>query len=149
MREMSVYNLVVVTPGKLKASAEQNPPDPAQYTADTMRAKVQAGTVPEFKPLTGVVGPAVALSSAPMSRLLGLVQSIADRPVIDRTEFTGLVDVVIDWPALAGASGPDLEASMRDQLSSRLQERLGLKLEPARALVEVLVIERAERPTEN
>jgi uncharacterized protein (TIGR03435 family) len=139
MREMSVLNLVVAVPGKLKPSADQNPEERV----------IVPGAVPVFKPLAGVVGPSVAMSSATMSKIVGLVQSLADRPVIDRTELTGLFDFVVDWPALAGMSGPDLTFAMRDQLSSRLQERAGLKLEPARALVEVLVIERAERPSEN
>jgi uncharacterized protein (TIGR03435 family) len=139
MREMAVYNLVVATPGKLKPSVDQNPQERV----------IVPGAVPVFKPLVGVVGPSVALSSAPMSKIIGLLQSLADRPVIDRTGLAGLFDFVVDWPALAGMSGPDLEFDMRDQLSSRLQERVGLKLEPARTLVEVLVIERAERPSEN
>jgi uncharacterized protein (TIGR03435 family) len=139
MREMSVFNLVVVTPGKVKPSADQNPPDRIPTP----------GVAPVFKPITGVVGPSVALSSVPVSSLTELLQTLADRPVIDRTELTGLFDFVLDWPALAGSSGAELETGMRDQLSSRLQERLGLKLEPTRALVEVLVIERVERPSEN
>ena len=139
MREMSVYNLVVMAPGKLKPSADQNPQERV----------IVPGAIPMFKPMAGVVGPAVSLSSAPMSKIVGLLQSLADRPVIDRTELTGLFDFVIDWPALAGVTGPELEPAMRDQLSSRLQDRVGLRLEPTRALVEVLVIERAERPTEN
>ena len=77
------------------------------------------------------------------------MQSLADRPVSDRTGLTGLFDVVLNFPALDGASGADVTIGIRDQLSSRLQEQLGLKLEPARELVEVLVIERAERPSEN
>ena len=138
MREMSVFNLVVTAPGKLKPSADQNPQE-----------RVIVPGAPMFKPLVGVVGPRVSLSSAPMSKIVGLLQSLADRPVIDRTELTGLFDFVLDWPALAGLSGPDVELAMRDQLSSRLEERVGLKLEPARTLVEVLVIERAARPSEN
>jgi uncharacterized protein (TIGR03435 family) len=139
MREMSVYNLVVVTPGKIKPSADQNPAD---------RVPVP-GAAPVFKPLVGIVGPSVAMSSVPMSRIIEFVQFVADRPVIDRAELSGLYDFFLNWPALAGISGQEVEVGMRDQLSSRLEEQLGLKLEPARALVEVLVIERAERPSEN
>jgi uncharacterized protein (TIGR03435 family) len=139
IREMSVYNLVVTAPGKLKPSADQNPQERV----------IVPGAGPMFKPLVGVVGPSVSLSSASMSKIVGLLQSLTDRPVIDRTELTGLFDFVLDWPALAGISGPDVQLAMRDQLTSRLAERAGLKLEPARTLVEVLVIERAERPTEN
>ena len=84
-----------------------------------------------------------------MSRLIELLQFIADRPVIDRTGLTGLFDIRFDFPALDGVSGPEVVTCMRDQLSSRLQEQLGLKPEPAQVPVEVLVIERAERPTEN
>jgi uncharacterized protein (TIGR03435 family) len=137
MREMSVYHLVVVSPGRLKPSEDQNPPERAP------------GGPSVFTPRVGVVGPVLSLSSAPLSRLTGLLQSLADRPVIDRTGLTGLFDVMLNFPDLNGMSGVELEIGMRDQLSSRLEEQLGLTLEPARALVEVLVIERAERPTEN
>ena len=34
-------------------------------------------------------------------------------------------------------------------LFEAIEEKLGLKLEPARAPVEVMIIERVERPTEN
>jgi uncharacterized protein (TIGR03435 family) len=139
MREMSVYNLIVVTPGRLKPSADQNPPE---------RVLIP-GAVPQFKPLPGVVGPSVSMSGTLMPKIIELLQSLADRPVIDRTELTGRFDFLINWPALTGMQGPELPTAMRDQLSSRLEEQAGLKLEPVRALVEVLVIERAERPTEN
>jgi uncharacterized protein (TIGR03435 family) len=139
MREMSVYNLVVVAAAKVKPSAEQNPVD-----------RVPApGNVSIFKPTPEVVGPALALSGVPMSRVAALVQMMADRPIIDRTELTGLFDVFLNFPDLAGLSGDELQTAMADQLSSRLQEQLGLKLEPARVPVEVLVIDRAERPSEN
>jgi uncharacterized protein (TIGR03435 family) len=125
---------------KVKPSADQNPVD---------RVPPPPGTVAVFKPTPEVVGPKLALSGAPMSRISSLLQRMADRPVIDRTALTGLYDIFLNFPALAGLSGDELQAAMADQLSSRLHEQLGLKLEPAKDLVEVLVIERAERPSEN
>jgi uncharacterized protein (TIGR03435 family) len=76
----------------------------------------------------------------------------ADRMVIDRTGLTGSWDLDLKYvttPPTSDAPGlpraPDGDAS----LFTALQEQLGLRLEPQRAPVEVLVITSIERPTEN
>jgi uncharacterized protein (TIGR03435 family) len=142
MREMSVYNLVVVAAGRMTPSAG---PDPADRTPPV--GTPQAGPAVFTGPASTI--PRFQLPGSPISRLIELLQFIADRPVIDRTELTGLFDIRFDVPALDGVSGPESVTGMQDQLSSRLQEQLGLKLEPAHVPVEVLVFDRVERPTEN
>jgi uncharacterized protein (TIGR03435 family) len=74
-------------------------------------------------------------------RLAGQLQ----RPVVDRTGLSGPHDVdltfALDAAVLAGTDAPPLMTALREQL--------GLRLESARAPVEVLVIERIEPPSEN
>jgi len=48
-----------------------------------------------------------------------------------------------------GAAPPALSQSDRPPLFTAIQEDLGLKLEPRRRDVDVLVIDRIERPSEN
>jgi uncharacterized protein (TIGR03435 family) len=73
------------------------------------------------------------------------------RPVIDRTGLIGTWDLDLTFspdgtrPALSPGSDQDLEPS----LFTALQEQLGLKLEWSTGPVEVLVIDRIERPTPN
>ena len=71
-----------------------------------------------------------------------------DRPMIDRTGLTGTYDVDFVWaPSRTGpAAAPETDVVT---IFSALQEQLGLKLEPSRATVQVLVIDRVELPTEN
>jgi bla regulator protein blaR1 len=83
---------------------------------------------------------------------------IMDRPVVDQTGRSGsFADVKLDWVPdetqyadfgrgvyarpVSDPSGPSLFTA--------IQEQLGLRLEPARAPIEVIVIESAERPTSN
>ena len=80
-----------------------------------------------------------------------------DRPVIDKTGLSGSFDVKLDWtpdPAVSGsaeaaAAAATAAASTPNRVSifTALQEQLGLKLEPSRAPVEVLVIDSVQRPT--
>ena len=74
---------------------------------------------------------------------------LVDRPVIDRTELTGSFDVLLEFvrPARGAAAG-SLPAD-QSSLFTAIQQPLGLKLESARTPMEALVIERAERPSEN
>ena len=68
-----------------------------------------------------------------------------DRPVIDKTGLTGSYDYKLEW-------GDDLSVTADSGVVSiftAFQQQLGLKLEPARAAIQVLVVDRAEKPTEN
>jgi uncharacterized protein (TIGR03435 family) len=67
-------------------------------------------------------------------------------PVIDSTGLGGVFDFTLDWTPESlqpdAAPGPSLFVA--------IEEQLGLKLEPSKSAVEVLVIDRVERvPTEN
>jgi uncharacterized protein (TIGR03435 family) len=77
--------------------------------------------------------------------LIGLARTSLDRPVVDHTLLTGKFDWEVQWVPedlqVDGArrpEGPGIFEAFRDQL--------GLKLEPGRDRVDVLVIDHAERP---
>lgn len=80
-----------------------------------------------------------------------LTQSLSlqgDRPVIDKTGLTGYFDFKLEWTPdpPPGATAPELSGP---SLFTALQEQLGLKLEPQKAMIPVLIIERAEKPSAN
>jgi len=81
--------------------------------------------------------------AAQLSRQLGSV-------VVDKTGLGGNYDFKLNWTSDAGQKpdAPASEASTASLLTA-LQEQLGLKLEPQKAPMEVLVIDHVEKPTEN
>ncbi|MGA1983077.1 MAG: TIGR03435 family protein [Acidobacteriaceae bacterium] len=73
------------------------------------------------------------------------------RIVIDKTGLTGRYDLTLKWTPDLGApptlnGEPDTSAP---SIFTAIQEQLGLKLEPAKGPVHVLVIDHAEMPTGN
>ena len=68
-----------------------------------------------------------------------------DRPVIDQTGLTGMFGFTLMFSSF------DTVPHVSDDPSifTALQEQLGLKLEPARGPVELLVIDSVEHPTPN
>lgn len=75
------------------------------------------------------------------------------RRIINRTGLTGTYDVDLHWnpgefglDADPGAPPPD---NGGPSIFTAVQEQLGLKLEPVRVMVPVLVIDSVERPQEN
>src|SRR5262249_43842363 len=77
--------------------------------------------------------------------LIGLGRTSIDRVVVDQTGLTGKFDWEVQWVP------DDLRvdtASRPDGLSifQAFRDQLGIKLEPTRDRVDVLVIDRAERP---
>jgi uncharacterized protein (TIGR03435 family) len=103
------------------------------------------------------------LRNATTANLAGALMGVLDRPVIDRTGISGHYDVALNWtvddfqasrlPAELPAPGDSKEFSTLTtdfpDLFTALQEQLGLKLESAKGLVDVMVIDRIERPSEN
>jgi uncharacterized protein (TIGR03435 family) len=101
-------------------------------------------------------------SKVPMAELIRTLAMVLGRPVLDKTEFTTEFEVRLDFTpdettaGLPGAGGPGDPGGpppstdpSRPSISAALQEQLGLKLAPAKGPVEVLVIDRVERPTAN
>ena len=77
------------------------------------------------------------------SQLAGLVNYLAnilDSPVQDQTSLNGSYDFSLEMVTATGDVVSPFTA---------VQEQLGLKLEPTKAPMEVLIIDRAERPTPN
>jgi len=71
------------------------------------------------------------------------------RPVVDRTSLAGEFDFDLATtfaPASPNAATAD---NAPPSVFVALQEQLGLKLEPTKATVKVLVVDSAEHPTEN
>jgi len=76
-----------------------------------------------------------------------------DRSVIDRTGLPARYDVNLQFlPDAAKTGGPDGGATISPDcldLPAALPKQLGLRLESARGPVQFLVVEHAEKPTEN
>jgi uncharacterized protein (TIGR03435 family) len=81
-------------------------------------------------------------SMAEFAQMFGQLRGI-ELPVVDRTGITGYYDIVLkNAPAIAR----DGDVS---ELFALVQEQLGLKLVAAKAPIEVVVIDHAEKPSEN
>jgi uncharacterized protein (TIGR03435 family) len=74
------------------------------------------------------------------------MQTYADRPLVDQTGLAGRWNFVLKW-TLNELNTTDPNAP--PGLFTAIQEQLGLKLEPVKAQADVLVIDQAERPSEN
>jgi bla regulator protein blaR1 len=86
-----------------------------------------------------------------MERLAIYLETVVGRPVLDRTAITGEFDWTLDWVPDSPASGGDNSATPQigPTIFTAIQEQLGLKLEPGKAPIDSLVIDRMIHPTEN
>ena len=139
-REMPVYALVVVTEGKLG-------PKLSVHTGDCNRNPGLPPPTP--RPSTGFCGtrsnmtPAGATVTGAGISFDGFARNLsnaAGRFVVNKTGLTGAYDLELTFTPdqSAATAGPSLFTAM--------QEQLGLKLESQRAPVEVLVVDKLERP---
>jgi uncharacterized protein (TIGR03435 family) len=74
------------------------------------------------------------------------------RPVVNNTGLEGAYDFKVEWtpdPGPPAPGGQPVEASVGPSLFSALQQQLGLRLEATKGPVEVLVIDQANKPSEN
>lgn len=125
-KEMGVYFLVIAKNGpSLKPSVE--PADQGPHIQD---GKGQ-----------------LIVTKVDMSLFVRALSGEVERTVIDHTNLTGAYDAKLNWT-------PDLDVSEPADKSgpsifSALQEQLGLRLESGKALVDVVVIDDAEKASEN
>jgi len=92
-----------------------------------------------------------------MEQIAHLLTQQTGRTVVDNTGLKGNYDFTLKWtpdqstPMLNGATGPD-STPLPDSgpsIFTAIQEQLGLKLESQKGPVEMLVVDRVEKPSEN
>ena len=106
-------------------------------------------------------------AAVPLTNMVNILQQQIGRPVIDKTDLKGLFDFKLQFSpeglTLPGAPGglppggvmtpfgpatPPTAADPVPSLFTAIQD-LGLRLESAKGPVEVLVVDSAQKPTEN
>lgn len=118
-RDLPVYNLVVA-----KQGLKMKPSAPEETGSSSM-------------------GP--GRYNARRGRPDGLALSLSGtvgRVIFDKTGLTGEYDIDLTW-------APDDKPDGGPSIFTALQDQLGLKLEPAKAPLDVIVIDHLERPSEN
>jgi uncharacterized protein (TIGR03435 family) len=93
--------------------------------------------------------------NASMTDFANVMQSaVLDRPVVDRTGLAGKYDFVLNWTpddsqvrSMGAVVPPPPDNAKVPGLFTAIEEQLGLRFESTRAPVQVLVIDRVEKPT--
>jgi uncharacterized protein (TIGR03435 family) len=146
-RELPVYALVLARNDKALG------PKIRQTALDC--AALRTGPVPDpskpsacgFRVGLGTM----AAQGVGMNALAFTLSSSVGRVVLDRTGLSGDFDFDLSWTPdpLSGSASPAQPPTEANAPSifTALQEQLGLKLEPTRGPVEVLVIDNVEQPT--
>jgi uncharacterized protein (TIGR03435 family) len=92
--------------------------------------------------------------NASIGQLAFVLQAqVLDRPVLDKTGLTGNFDFDLSWmpnEAQFGGKGAAIPADPDSpDIFTAVQEQLGLKLEPQKSPVDILMIDQADRPSSN
>jgi uncharacterized protein (TIGR03435 family) len=154
-KTMAVYSLVVAKNGpKLRPAEKLEEYENDDERAAAMRAKATNLLVAQMQ--TRERGHRTFhLASATTAKFAKMLSSNLDHPVKDMTQLEGLYAFSLDWiPDLtmagAGSAGAGNDNARGPNIFTAVQEQLGLKLEPAKEQLEVLVIDKAEKtPTSN
>ncbi len=139
-KELPVYALVVAKNGPKLQEVEGGP-------TKTKGAQMRMG-----RGLLNAQAVSMTMLATSLSNQLG-------RSVIDKTGLTGNYDVKLEWtpdegqsfgPKEGGPEGaPPPPSASGPSIFTAVQEQLGLKLEPQKGPVEILIIDRIEKATEN
>jgi uncharacterized protein (TIGR03435 family) len=159
-RELATYALVVQrADGRLGPQLRRSLVDCEALRAEFFKQAKPAGPAP-----CGIrFGRGQLLGQAgTLDQLAEMLAPSVDRKVVNETGLVGSYDWQLEWavetprPALPSAADsgalpttPAAATSNLPVLPAALQEQLGLRLDSRRGPVDVVVIERAERPTEN
>jgi uncharacterized protein (TIGR03435 family) len=156
-RELPVYSLEVAKNGPRLTSGN----DSGCESASTFTPS--SGPVSLLRPcgdvgmLWGPQGGYIWGQKVSISGIAEALSGFVNRPVVDRTGLTGAFDLELKWTpegykpfAAESEAGRPVEATEPGpSIFTAVQEQLGLKLVSARAPVDVIVIDHAEKPDAN
>lgn len=145
-RELSVYALVVAKGGAKLKEVQPDPfPPPGVQPSPTAH-------LPRLSSMDDGRVTATAFRMDEFSNWLSRFDEVGNRVVMNETGLTGSYDFVITGlqrRSKSPAASQETTEEPSTSIFTALQEQLGLKLEPRKAPVEVLVVEHAEPPSPN
>ena len=148
MKDMPIYALVIAKGGlKIHEASDSDP-------------QILEARNPEGRPsVTRVRRGSVVAQGSTMPGFAELLATFLGRNVIDKTGLSARYDIKLQWTPDANELGnfanmgvpetTDAGPSDGPSLFAALQEQLGLRLEAQRGPVELLVIDKISRPTQN
>ena len=134
-RNSSIYNLVAAK-GGVKLQTAPLPPE-GETPAAPPSANAQAHPSRHGLEFDG--------SNANMRAIAGILSSMIEAPVVDKTGLTGAYNYTLQFGREWSAQDPESWPS----IFTAVEEQLGLKLEAVHERVPNLVIEQINKPTEN
>ena len=99
--------------------------------------------------ITGAPGRVSARGASIAMFARGMLTGVVENIVEDRTGLSGGFDFDLEFSVGSGAAPRTDVGPEGASIFTALEEQLGLRLRPVRAPVDVLVIDRVERPTED
>lgn len=88
-------------------------------------------------------------SGVPIVMLANSLSGVLHNVVTDKTGLSGPYDFELKWSDAVDAANQTANLSDAPALTTAVQEQLGLRLQPDRGPVEVLVVDRVSEPSEN
>lgn len=152
-RDLDVFELSVAKGGpKLETAVEQSPDHPASSKPGSPPMPRPGGFTQGFGQMAG--------SAVRMGTIVQALSQQLRRPVIDKTGLVELYNFRLVWTPdlvknqVAPGTAPFVVNGQTidpdgPSLVTAVQEQLGLKLDAAKSAVEVIVIDKVERPSEN
>ena len=159
-REQSVYALVTARSDKTLGSGIRPNADCAAVFTAPPSGSPPPSLGSDQRPPCGAARVAPGnLSANGMTfvQLAAMLSNFVQRTVLNRTGITGFFDIDLNWtpdqmprgdPPPGAPPLPPIDPN-GPSIFTAIQEQLGLKLESTTGPVDVLVIDHAERPTEN
>jgi uncharacterized protein (TIGR03435 family) len=155
MRDVPVFSLVLVKPGKIgpqlhphsadDPDCSKTPPPEAAPGAYPAVCGEAASVVPATSGDMALAGRNVAVARI----VVGLTNSSnnIERPILDATNLTGTYDFKLEWTP--EPDGPHTTDTLGPSFIEALHDQLGMKLLSAKGPVEVLLLDHIDHLTEN
>jgi uncharacterized protein (TIGR03435 family) len=106
------------------------------------KADGESAVVPDEKTMS------IKVRAVPVSQLINPLTRIFQMPVVDKTGLTGRYDVALNIGKFLPQNGEKMDPL--SMIQTGLQEELGLKLEPKKLALDLLIIDHAAKaPTGN
>jgi uncharacterized protein (TIGR03435 family) len=158
-RELPMYALVVArSDGRLGSALHPAAADCRAQTAATAGSVLKAAPPSaDGKPCGIQTGlGSLTVGGATLAQLASALSGLLDRTVVDRTGLAGAFDAALKWTPDESTPGMAQKAKFVPAIDpngpsifTAVQEQLGLKLDPTRGPVDVLVVVSAQPPSPN